>query len=91
MNKFVGPRPEWDAHGAGTIRFEIDLELWSNSGRPLHLDPTVMGGFLLVERLARMLRELPERDDVAIHKLRYYGTGSEVASAHYIGNGPAAT
>ena len=53
MNTFVGPRPGWDEHGAGTIRFEIDIELWSYSGRPLHVDPTVMGGVLLADRLAR--------------------------------------
>jgi len=91
MNEFIGPRTGWEEHAAGTIRFEIDIELWSNSGRLLHVDPTVMGGVLLADRLARKLRELPERDDFAIHTLRYYGTGSEVSSAHYIGNGPATT
>lgn len=32
MTEFIGPREGWDEHIAGTIRFELDVELWSNPG-----------------------------------------------------------
>ena len=81
---FRGERPEYDEHAAGTIRLEIDLELWSNSGRDKHVDLTEQGGWL-IEVITRALKEQEaqgktpewlEASDTAIHEIRYFGEQS---------------
>lgn len=78
MSNFIGPRPGWDQHIAGTIRFEIDLELWSNSGRDKHVDLTEQGGWV-ANYVAEQLRKFGAGDDMAIHRLRYYGAVDRIS------------
>ena len=73
MTEFIGPRPEWDDHAAGTVRLEVDLELWSNSGRPQHTDITAQGAWL-VETVTNALRQMTSGGgDLAVHDIRYFG------------------
>jgi len=88
MSHFIGERPGFTDHAAGTVRFEIDLELWSESGRPKHTDLTEQGGFL-AEFIVNALKKFDVGNDVAVHRLRYFGAkGSDVASDLEIGNAP---
>lgn len=77
MTTFIGPRSEYEDHGSGTIRIEIDIESWANSGRDKHTDMLEQGGWV-AEAIATHLRhafdaEGERPDDHAIHDLRYYG------------------
>jgi hypothetical protein len=73
MTQFVGPRPGWDEHSAGTVSFEVDLEFWSNSGRPKHIDLDEQGAWL-AEGFRDYLRNLQRMPDGAVHRIRYFGT-----------------
>jgi hypothetical protein len=57
---------------SGTIRIEVDLELWNNSGREKHTDITEQGGWL-ANAIAQCLRAFPAGPDFAIRDLRYFG------------------
>lgn len=75
MTKFIGQRPGWEDHASGTIKIEIDLELWASSGRDKHTDIDGQGAFL-ADAIANQLNQnkaFEVGDDVAIHELRYYG------------------
>jgi hypothetical protein len=73
VTTYIGPRPdEYDDHAAGTIRIEVDLEMWSNSDREKHRDITEQGGWI-AEAIAQALANFPKGDDIRIHDLRYYG------------------
>lgn len=64
---------------AGTIRLEIDFELWSNSGRDKHQDLTQQGAWL-VGAICEALRRLDAgRDDTQVYGVRYFG---EVKPTH---------
>lgn len=73
MTEFIGPRSGWEEHAKGTVRFEIDLELWSNSGRSKHIDLDEQGAWL-AQDIAVHLKNREQLSDVAIHDIRYYGT-----------------
>jgi hypothetical protein len=72
MTEFIGPRPGWQDHVQGTVRYEIDLETWSNSGREKHTD-LVEQGALLTNAIANQLRLLGPGTDIAIHDVRFLG------------------
>jgi len=72
MTEFIGPRPGWQDHVQGTVRYEIDLETWSNSGREKHTD-LVEQGALLTSAIANQLRLLDPGTDIAIHDVRFIG------------------
>ena len=72
MRTFDGPRQGWDEHAQGTVHFEIDLELWSNSGRSKHVDIDEQGAWLTLA-IKDALSKLETSDEVKIHRVRYFG------------------
>ncbi len=72
MPHFDGPRQGWDEHSQGTVVFEVDLELWSDSGRLKHIDIQEQGAWL-TEVIGNALRKIEPGDDVKIHRVRYLG------------------
>jgi hypothetical protein len=61
---------------SGSIFFELDLKLTSDSGRAKHLDVNEQGDWI-AEYMWRMLQEsMFEMDpkDIAIPEMRYWGT-----------------
>ena len=72
MTEFIGPRPGWKDHLQGTVRYEIDLEAWSNSDREKHTD-LIEQGALLTSAIANQLRLLKPGPDFAIHDIRFVG------------------
>jgi hypothetical protein len=77
MSDFDGPRIGWDEHAQGTVHVEIDLELWSNSGRSKHVDIDEQGAWL-AEAIRQALRGLEHSDDIKIHRLRYFGQRQKI-------------
>ena len=80
MSDFDGPRIGWDEHAKGTVHLEIDLELWSNSGRPKHVDIDEQGQWL-AETIRQALSGLEHGDDVKIHRVRYFGQRERITDS----------
>lgn len=68
-----GPRPEYDEYADGTIRIEIDFELWSNSGREKHIDIAEQGAWMAQDLLHRLRQLNRESDEVNAYEVRYFG------------------
>jgi hypothetical protein len=57
---------------SGTVSFELDIELWSNSGREKHTDLSEQGAWI-ANAIVQALRNYGAGPDFAIHDLRYLG------------------
>jgi hypothetical protein len=82
MTEFIGPKPGWKDHVQGTVRYEIDLETWSNSERDKHTDLIEQGAWLTTA-IANQLRLLDPGSDIAIHDVRFVGV-ADSASEDYV-------
>ncbi len=56
----------------GSVFFEVEIFLKSDSGRPKHLDHNEQGGWI-VDQVADLLRSLPHGGDIELGQLRYWG------------------
>jgi hypothetical protein len=62
---------DFDA-STGSVFFEVELLLSSDSGRPKHTDPTEQGGWLMIP-IREALTSIP-MEGAAFGRIRYWGS-----------------